>query len=143
MLNSCGDASDIGSSLVEDETDVVVVSDFTLTGHSVDNPRVQTRSTTQVLGRINAEGYGNLTSDFITQFMPAMQLDTENLTLENIDSLKLLCFIPKGSFVGDSVAPMGLEVYRLNKQLPSLIYSNDSPDQYYNPKDLLGSRIYA
>ena len=32
---------------------------------------------------------------------------------------------------------MGLEVYRLNKQLPSLIYSNFDPADYYNPADLL------
>ena len=38
---------------------------------------------------------------------------------------------------------MGLEVYRLNKQLPSLIYSNFDPADYYNPADLLASKIYA
>ena len=38
---------------------------------------------------------------------------------------------------------MGLEVYRLNKQLPSLIYSNADPTKYYDPADLLASRIYA
>ena len=46
------------------------------------------------------------------------------MTRQNIDSLKLLMFVPKGSLVGDSLAPMGLEVYRLNKQLTAPIFSN-------------------
>jgi len=142
-LAACEESPNIGSSLIQDETEVVVFSDFTVTGRSVDNPRVQSRTVTQVLGRINAKGYGSFSSDFVTQFMPSVSIDTKNLTADNIDSLKLLMFVPKGSFIGDSVAPMGLEVYRLNKQLPSLIYSDDSPSKYYNEADLLGSRIYA
>lgn len=143
MLASCEDSPNVGSSLVQDESEVVIASEFAVAGHSVNNPRVQSRTITQVLGRINAKGYGTFTSDFVTQFMPSAQIDTENLTPDNIDSLKLLLFVPKGSFVGDSVVPMGLEVYRLNKQLPSPIYSNFDPEGYYNPADLLASKIYA
>ncbi|MDE6528517.1 MAG: DUF4270 domain-containing protein, partial [Muribaculaceae bacterium] len=143
LLPSCEDSPNVGSSLVQDESEVVIASEFAVAGHSVVNPRVQSRTVTQVLGRINAKGYGTFTSDFVTQFMPSAQIDTENLTADNIDSLKLLLFVPKGSFVGDSIVPMGLEVYRLNKQLPAPIYSNFDPAQYYNPADLLGSKIYA
>lgn len=143
VLASCEDSPNVGSSLVQDESEVVIASEFSVAGRSVDNPRVQSRTVTQVLGRINAKGYGAFTSDFVTQFMPSAQIDTENLTADNIDSLKLLFFVPKGSFVGDSIAPMGLEVYRLNKQLPSLIYSNFDPADYYDPADLLASKIYA
>lgn len=143
IFTACGDSSDIGSSLVENETEVVMATEFNLSGRTIVNPKVQSRTTTQVLGRINAKGYGNFQSDFITQFMPSSKIDTENLSEENIDSLKLLCYVPIGSCIGDSIAPMGLEVYRLNKQLPSPIYSNESPDEYYNPNDLLGTKIYA
>lgn len=143
LLASCEDSPNVGSSLVHDESEVVIASEFAVAGRSVDNTRVQSRTITQVLGRINAKGYGDFSSDFVTQFMPSAQIDTENLTADNIDSLKLLFFVPKGSYVGDSIAPMGLEVYRLNKQLPSLIYSNFDPADYYNPADLLASKIYA
>lgn len=143
IMSSCEDTPNVGASLVEDESEVVIATDFSATGTSVDNPRVQSRAITQVLGQIDAKGYGRFSSDFMTQFMPSAKIDAQNITVENIDSLKLLLFVPKGSFVGDSVAPMGLEVYRLNKQLPSLIYSNADPTEYYNPDDLLASRIYA
>ncbi len=143
VLTSCEDTPNVGASLVKDESEVVIATDFAVTGKSVDNPRVQSRTVTQVLGQIDAKGYGRFASDFMTQFMPSAKIDTQNITAENIDSLKLLLFVPKGSFVGDSITPMGLEVYRLSKQLPSLIYSNADPTEYYDPADLLASRIYA
>ncbi len=142
LAASCDNSSTIGASLVEDQTEIVLSSDFSITGHSVANPYVQSRSITQVLGRLNAKGYGNFSSDFVTQFMPASSIDTEAITLDNIDSLKLIFFIPNGSYVGDSIAPMGLEVYRLNRQLPAPIYSNFSPADYYNPADKLAEKIY-
>lgn len=142
LLTGCEDAPQVGASLVEDESEVVIADNFTITGHSVDNPRVQSRTVTQVLGRINAKGYGYFASDFVTQFMPSATI-SPNVTADNIDSLKILFFVPNGSYIGDSIAPMGLEVYRLNKQLPSQIYSNDAPSAYYDPADLLASKIYA
>lgn len=141
-LIGCEDTPNVGNSLVEGESEVVIYSDFTLKGRTVDNPRVQSRTVTQVLGNIDARGYGEFTSDFMTQFMPSATI-AHNITRDNIDSLKLLFYVPNGSFVGDSVVPMGLEIYRLNKQLPAQIFSNESPDAYYNPSDLLASKIYA
>lgn len=38
---------------------------------------------------------------------------------------------------------MGLNVYRLNKQLPSPIYSDFNPADYYSEDGLLGSVVYT
>ena len=143
MIISCDDSANVGSSLVKDESEVVIASDFTISGHTVSNPKVPSRTATQVLGRIKADDYGVFSSDFVTQFMPSATIDTEKMTRQNIDSLKLLMFVPKGSLVGDSLAPMGLEVYRLNKQLTAPIFSNFNPEDYYNPADKLGEKIYV
>ncbi len=141
-MTACDDVPNVGNSLVDSETEVVKVSDFDVNGHSVLNPSVQTRNLVQVLGRIDATGYGRLEADFVTQFMPAAQLSS-SLTQENIDSIKALFFVPNGSFVGDSLAPMGLEIYRLNKQLPSTIFSNFNPADYYSSSDLLATKMYV
>lgn len=84
LLASCEDSPNVGTSLVHDESEVVIASEFEVAGRSVDNPRVQSRTITQVLGRINAKGYGDFSSDFVTQFMPSAQIDTENLSLIHI-----------------------------------------------------------
>lgn len=143
-LTACEDStSTVGTSLVTDHTEIVVDSSFTITGHALDNAVVQSRTLTQLLGRLDAKEYGSIRSDFVSQFMPAMNIDTEGVTVDDIDSVKLIMFMNPGDFTGDSLAPMGLNVYKLNRQLPSPIYSDFDPKGYYSESDLLGSAVYT
>lgn len=132
----------IGSGLVGDEQGVVIADSFPVIGHSIPNQSIQGRTITQLLGSIQAKGYGDLSSDFVTQFMPAQKL-SDSLSLESFDSIRLSMAIPMGAYVGDSVAPMGLEVYRLNRVLPFPIYSDFNPADYYDPSALVGNAMYA
>ena len=75
-LIACEESTEIGSSIIEDNVEVLVDSSFTVTGFSVTNPVIQARTENQILGKIDAKGFGNFSSDFITQFMPAAGLDT-------------------------------------------------------------------
>ncbi len=142
ILYSCNDDSKIGSSIVQDEIDVVVDSSFTFTAHSISNNAVQSRTVAQLIGRIDARGFGRLSSDIVTQFMPSSVLDTTGITAADIDSMVLVMSVNVGEFIGDSVVPMGLEVYPLTKALPSPIYSDFDPSGYYDPNRLLASKIY-
>ena len=141
-LSSCDETSSMGSILVQDSLEVVVNdTSFTATGHSVDADTVISRTITQLLGSIDAPGYGKLSSDFVTQFMPAIELDTAGITAENIDSLKLILRMNLGAFTGDSLAPMGLQVYRLTDDLTSPIYSTFDPQGKYDTTPI-GSAVY-
>lgn len=145
-LCACNDDSTtIGSTLVDDvmTSEIVVDSTFSVTGRTVDNPVVQSRTLTQLIGRLDAKEYGSIESDFVCQFMPSMNLDTAGVTAADVDSCKLIMFMTTNDFTGDSIVPMGLEVYKLNKALPSPIYSNFSPDGYYSTSDKLGETIYT
>lgn len=133
---SCNETSEIGNSIVQDKISVSVDSAFTVTGRSKLIQRIQSRTTSQLIGRIAAKGYGSLQSEVVTQFMPSSELSTVGVGLDDIDSLVLYMLVRKGEFVGDSIAPMGLEVYRLNKLLPSPIYSDFNPEGYYDPAPL-------
>lgn len=142
-LASCDDNdSPIGSSIVEDRITINIDSNFVIDGRSVQNSAVQSRTLLQLLGRIDAAGFGSLSSDVVTQFMPSSSLDTAGVTVNSIDSLKLMMAVYHGNFVGDSVTPMGIEIYRLNKKLPSPIYSDFDPTGYYDPSQKLASAIY-
>lgn len=146
VFSSCNDDSTtIGSSLVDDvmTSEIVVDSSFSVTGTTIDNPVVQSRTLTQLLGRLDAKEYGSIESDFVCQFMPSMNIDTEGVTVDDVDSCKLILFMTTNDFTGDSIVPMGLEVFRLNKALPSPIYSNFSPEGYYSASDRLGQTIYT
>ncbi|MDE5595137.1 MAG: DUF4270 domain-containing protein [Muribaculaceae bacterium] len=140
---ACNDNdSPIGSSLTEDSITITVDSTFTVTGHSIANSAVQSRTLLQLLGRIDAKGYGSLSSDVVTQFMPSVSLDTTGVTVNSIDSLKLMMAVYHGNFVGDSITPMGIDIYRLNRNLPSPIYSDFNPEGYFDPSDKLASTVY-
>lgn len=142
-LSSCDDSTNVGGSLVTDESQIVVATDFTVTGQTVVNPNVQSRTIVQVLGRFEAEGYGTFSSDFVTQFMPAATIPTTGITVNDIDSLQLVMRIPKNAWVGDTLLPMGLEVYRLNRQLPAPIFSDFDPEGYYDTADKLAEKMYV
>ena len=140
---ACEETSTIGSSIVEEKVEIIIDSTFTVSGYSIPNPVIQSRTDNQLLGRIDAKGFGKLSSDFITQFMPASMLDTVGVTVETVDSIKLRMFMNEGDLIGDSIVPMGLEVYRINRSLPSPIYSDFDPSAYYSPSDKLASTTYS
>lgn len=130
---SCQDnTSDVGSSLVNDQSEVIIDSLFTITGHAVPNSSILSRTTMQLLGGINAQEYGQFKSGFVTQFMPAQNIDTDGVTVNDIDSVKLVMFIRPGGFTGDSIVPMGLTVHKLTRQLPSALTSDFDPSGYYD-----------
>ncbi len=122
---------------------IVIDSVFTISGHSVEVTSIPARSDNQLLGRFDTKEFGYMSSDFVTQFMPANKIYTDGVTSANVDSIKLRMFMSEGNFVGDSVAPLGLEVYKLNKALPSDINSTFDPTDYYDTNDNIATKIYT
>lgn len=141
-LASCEDSSTIGSSVMQEQIVIEVDSAYTVEGSVLSDQVVQARTTTQLLGRIEAPEYGRFESDFVTQFMPAVAMQTEGVGVDLVDSLRYVFSLPKDSYVGDSIVPMGLEIYPLVKQLPSPIYSDFDPSEYYDHDTRLGATVY-
>lgn len=142
-VTSCDESENIGSSIIQDEIQIIVDSAYTVSGYTIGNERIQSRTVTQLLGRIDAKEYGRFSADFVTQYMPSNHLDTTGINVDDIDSLQMILAVPLGGFVGDSVTPMGLTVYEINKELPSPIYSNFDPASYYDPSKPISTKIYA
>lgn len=143
MVVGCNEDSNIGSSLVDVDGTITIADKFTVDGVTVPIGAVQSRTIMQLIGNIDAKGYGKFNADFVTQFMPAAALDSNLTTSSQIDGIRLVMMYRNGQFVGDSILPMGLEVYRLDKSLVAPIYSDVNPAEYYNPADMLGSKSYT
>lgn len=143
MATGCAENNSIGSSIVQDNVKIVIDSVFTIKGRSVEVTSVPARSDNQLLGQFDTKEFGFMSSDFVSQFMPANKIYTDGVTSENVDSIKLRMFMSEGNFVGDSVAPLGLEVYRLNKALPEDINSTFNPTDYYDSSENIASTIYT
>ncbi|MDE5749825.1 MAG: DUF4270 domain-containing protein [Duncaniella sp.] len=134
-LWACDDSgTTAGSALITDEIVIVRDSLFTIDGISEANPSVRARTVLQLLGRYSAEGYGTFESDVVCQYLPSASIDTVGVSVNDIDSVKLVLSMYKDGFAGDSLAPMGLTVHRLTRQLPSVMYSDFDPSGYYDPE---------
>lgn len=143
LFTACDDsASEIGSSLVSDEVSIIVDSAFTISGHSEAVEAIIPKTTTQMLGKIDIPSFGTISSSVVTQFLPSTELDTANFAPADVDSLILTLRYAYNSFIGDSIAPMGVKVYALNKQLPAQIASDFNPSDYYNSSSPLATAIY-
>lgn len=136
------DDNTLGTSLIEDEVYVDIHTAPAPTGTSVRNQAIISRSLTQLLGRLDAEGYGKLSSEIVTQFMPASVINTDLLNPSTVDSVKLMMEMYSNNFTGDSIVPMGVEVHRLTRPLPAPIYSTFDPTGYYDP-EVYASAVYA
>lgn len=140
---SCSD-DNIGSSIADTQSSIIEDSSFIMTGKSVQNTRLHARTSTQLLGSIYSKNYGHLSSDVVTQLMPANVIDTTGFM--GIDSCRYTMCVAANSnkaFTGDSLVPMRLSIYALNKQLPNEIYSDFDPSGYYSAGDLLASASYS
>ncbi len=105
---------------------------------------VDTRSTTNLLGRISVPEYGDLNCSFVSQLMSTTRLDIpDSIPISQVDSMKLILTVPRGALTGDSLAPQQLKVFRLTKSLPSDIDNRFDPTGYYDPQNPLGTRSFT
>lgn len=145
-FSSCEDStSPIGGSLVNGEVTIVVDTlEMKLDASSILEPNFDSRTQTKLLGRINVPEYGSLDCSFVSQLMCATKMNIpDSITVNEIDSMRMVLTVPRGSLTGDSLAPQQLKVYQLTKQLPSDINSAFDPKGYYNPSNALGVKSYT
>lgn len=147
-FTACESDDNVGSIIAEDEIQIIIdeynlgkqYTGLSKIAESSPITSVASRTSSQLLGRIDAEGFGQVSSEYVAQFMPANQL-SDQLGPDNIDSLKLRMFMTEGSYVGDTLVPMGLQVFRLTRDLPYPISSDFSPEGYYD-KTPIATTIY-
>lgn len=143
---SCNeDVSDIGSSIVSGEVNIIADSTlFDLKARSVETPPFDSRSTFNLLGRLYSPEYGDLRCSFVGQLMSAYPFPVaDSIASSRVDSVVMMVSVPRGYLTGDSLAPQQLTVYPLTKQLPADIANNFDPQGYYDPSRILGRRSYT
>lgn len=145
-FSSCEDStSPIGSSLVNGEVTITVDTlEMKLDASSILRSDFDSRTQTKLLGRINVPEYGSLDCSFVSQLMCTTKMNIpDSITVNDIDSMRMVLTVPRGSLTGDSLAPQQLKVYQLIKQLPSDINSEFDPEGYYDPSSPLGVKSYT
>lgn len=109
--------------------------------------KIDTRSTTNLLGRISVPEYGNLNCSFVSRMMSVSKLSIpDSIPIEQVDSMKLILSIPQGAFTGDSLAPQQLKVYKLTNSLPTDITNEFDPlkdNLYANSDSVMGTSSFT
>lgn len=139
---ACDDTtSTIGASLTGSNVAILIDSAYTITGRTVETGPISSNTSQMLLGAINVTGYGSMRSNVVTQFLPVTTMDTETFTVDQMDSVYLTMQYTRGNFIGDSIAPLGITVYELNRQLPQDMNSAFDPAGYFDFTPL-GSVVY-
>lgn len=143
-FSACNDdLSTIGSSLVTDQSEVVIDSVFTVSGKSVPTGALRARSLSQLIGSIQARHYGSLSSEYVSQLMPSAEFDTTGVSPEMVDSIALMLRFYSHRITGDSMTPMGVNIFSLTRQLPDVLTSSFDPEGYYDPSKPVTSAVYS
>lgn len=146
IFASCEDStSPIGGSLMTGDVNITVDTlEMKVDAASILEADFDSRTQTKLLGRINVPEYGSLDCSFVTQLMTATKMNiADSIKVSDVDSLRMVITVPRGSITGDSLAPQQLKVYALSRQLPSDIASNFDPAGYYDPQNPLGVKSYT
>lgn len=140
------DTTSIGSSIATGEVSISVDTFyFNLNAKPVEIESFDSKTGNLMIGKIQTEGYGELSCSFVTRLMctPNLMVPDSLFYPERVDSCKLIMGAKRDGIVGDSLAPQRLSVYTLNKQLPSNINNMFDPEGYYDPSTPLASRSYT
>lgn len=146
-FSSCEDeTTTIGSSIAAGEVSITIDSlYFDLNANAVPLANFDSKTGNLMVGSIQTKDYGNLNCSFVTRLMCSPSLDVPDslLSVERVDSCKIIMGALRNEIIGDSLAPQRLTVYRLNKELPSDINNLFNPEGYYNPAQPLASKSYT
>lgn len=144
----CDDSLDQIGTGIQPDGDQIAVFDtvFKVTGRTIKLDSIYAKSGVGFLGKFYDPAYGELKADYACQFYYTNPFDS--VYNNQIDSIRLQILYQ--SYIGDSLAPMEVSVYKLNKPLSKHYYTFTHPDQannfiseYYNKNDLLGKQVYS
>lgn len=147
FITSCDDNIDsVGEGIQPDTDDIIFDIDhvqFAAKTVTLDD-YIFVQNDKALLGEISDPKLGKTKADFLAEYYCANASFTLGYDNEaTIDSVQLqMGFVHKG-FIGDTVKPMTVSVYELNKELEPNFYTNIDPLQYCDMKTILGQRYFS
>lgn len=142
VLASCDDTlKELGFSIQPGKDGISVGTDtIEINAKTVMVNKIFAKTKNPVLGEYIDPIFGSIKSDYVAEFY--IPENTKFPANAVIDSVKMnLSFL---SWVGDSLAPMRLTAYEINKTLPiSNFYTDFNPSGYYDSTQPLGSSTFS
>ncbi len=142
IFHSCDDSlQQIGYTIQPGSDKLGVATDtLALQARTVQVDSVYTRTKYPVLGEYTDPIFGTIKADYATEFYYPENLDFESGA--QIDSVRLT--VSYSSIIGDSLAPMNLEVYKITKELErNRDYTSIDPATFSDMSAPLGQQIFT
>lgn len=131
-----------GSVQPEDDIVNVYVDTFEVTSRTFLTDSVYSRTITAQLGIFDDPMFGEVTADYMAEFYRAEGFMLHDHIVDNkVDSVMFRIFY--SSYTGDSLNPMEVSVYELERNLDKSHYTNIDPSDYCDRTRLLCRGFYT
>ena len=141
---SCEDSaiSEIGNSILPDGDRIEIFKDtISVNLRTVQTDSIYAKTISGALGEYYDPTFGTLNAGFACQFYPSIGFQNlDNLVDGQIDSIYLDIYY---SYMGDSLTPMELTVYPINKPLEKNYYTSVNPEQFADMSQPLAKYAYT
>lgn len=135
------DLNSIGSSVQPSNDGIYVgVDTFYFSAKTVKWDSIYARTTKGLLGEYNDPIFGNIKSDYLCEFYCPKVITFEN-RVQSIDSVRL--YLEVSGYVGDTISPFGVSVYKVNKELDRNFYTNVNPSKYCDLSKVIGRNTFS
>lgn len=139
------DLNSVGSSMQPDSDDIFVgVDTVHITAKTVSlNDSVYARTTFGVLGEYTDPIFGKIKSDYMSELYCPDSMHFES-DFQKIDSVKFKIEFYHTDFTGDSINPMGITIYEVNKKnLDENYFTNINPTDYCSMSKILAQGAFT
>lgn len=149
VLAGCNDElSSVGTSIQPSDDTIAVYTDtFRVEATTVLLDSIYARTTSAELGELYDPLYGNVKSDYLCQFYCPDGYQFEHTpyggTIDSVEFKIYYAGATNGVWVGDSLAPMRAEIFRVTSPLEKHFYTNADPADFCDMSQSLGSRAYT
>lgn len=151
VLGACDDnLTKVGTTIQPPEDLITVYTDtFQMKASTVRLDSVFAKTSDCLLGEMYDPVYGNIKADVLCQFYCEEGFEFSKEPYNGkIDSVELLIFHPYRSsgglnIYGDSLSPMQLTVYPIDRPLARNFYTNDNPENYSDMQNPFGAATFT
>ena len=144
LLSNCNDDISLVGPSIQPESDKITVfqDSIRFKASTVQLDSIYARTVNGLLGELYDPLYGNLKSDYICQFYCPEGFKFKHTPIDGrIDSM--IYQITYSSWVGDSLAPMQVQIYQVTKPLQKDYYTNIDPADFCDMQTSLGTKTYT
>lgn len=142
---SCDDDSRTVGTSIRPNTDAIDVKADTvsLQAKTVPMDSIYLRTIYGLVGDYHEPLFGSTKADYLCELYcdsASFKAGNDRNTIR-IDSVRFnITFF---NFVGDSISPMDISVYKVNKPLKRINYTNINPSEYYSSQDIVGQQSFS